>query len=563
MAGNLNENLKDFNLWYRYSASDGLTAGPGSAISLSEDGLICAISGAGLFLKQGASWANLNLLQTEPVGSMVNTSRLVITTGTSIYFYQDKMVSLINTSLSANPVDGLFDNGITWVGDLGNGLISIDATSEISLLPNGPANNELTKLRGLSTRLTALSPAHNAAFNPLKNDAGVSVFENEQWVVYSSSAKESTISIPEFLDVTDAYISDDGSQAIFSSFGYGLLTIEDGISTIIDENSPGSPLENTMPPERNVYISSLSTNYQGVNMLNYEADVPLHRLTNDGQWQSFMPGFTNAKYGSHLLSTPWDDHWIVLNPSFGGGLVLFNESGSSKYLSTQQGNGGLPSSTIHEIILDKENKMWVATDRGVVYYPFPESLIDEPIIDPVLPIYEQNILFSNQKVTALAVDGGNRIWMATDQGAWLFEDDGQTLVANFNIDNSPLLSNSIHDIAIVDATGEVFFATDKGLISFRGTSTAGIEAAEMKIYPNPVYPGYSGLITMERVPENAVVTITDVSGRLVYKTTSEGNTAVWDGRDAYGQTVPTGVYFVFITNEDKSRKQAGKIVFIN
>ena len=40
------------------------------------------------------------------------------------------------------------------------------------------------------------------------------------------------------------------------------------------------------------------------------------------------------------------------------------------------------------------------------------------------------------------------------------------------------------------------------------------------------------------------VKITDVSGNLVYRTTSDGGQAIWTGTDMSGERVSTGVYLV-------------------
>lgn len=50
-----------------------------------------------------------------------------------------------------------------------------------------------------------------------------------------------------------------------------------------------------------------------------------------------------------------------------------------------------------------------------------------------------------------------------------------------------MLSNRIYDVEINHESGEVFFATDKGLVSYRGTATMGSdEFRDVYVYPNPV-----------------------------------------------------------------------------
>ena len=54
--------------------------------------------------------------------------------------------------------------------------------------------------------------------------------------------------------------------------------------------------------------------------------------------------------------------------------------------------------------------------------------------------------------------GATGKWLATlNSGAFLLSPDGRTEVAHFTVDNSPLLSNEVYDIAIDQESGLVFF----------------------------------------------------------------------------------------------------------
>ena len=127
-----------------------------------------------------------------------------------------------------------------------------------------------------------------------------------------------------------------------------------------------------------------------------------------------------------------------------------------------------------------------------------------------------------------------------------------------------MFSDNIYDIEIFGSTGEVFFATDKGLISYMGDATDG-DAYNGPTYafPNPVRPDYTGLIGIKGLAENAEVKITDITGNVVYETLSEGTTATWDGNSLNGKRVQTGVYMVFSSSSDGAQKEVAKILFIN
>ena len=142
--------------------------------------------------------------------------------------------------------------------------------------------------------------------------------------------------------------------------------------------------------------------------------------------------------------------------------------------------------------------------------------------------------------------------------------DGTNELLHFTKENSPLLSNTIIAITIDPNSGEVFIATDKGLISYRSTATAGQEYFhDVYAFPNPVRPGYDGLIAIKGLITNAHVKITDITGNLVYATNAEGGQAIWDGKNFSGEKVQTGVYMVFCTNDDGTKKYITKILFMN
>ena len=141
-------------------------------------------------------------------------------------------------------------------------------------------------------------------------------------------------------------------------------------------------------------------------------------------------------------------------------------------------------------------------------------------------------------------------------------DDGTTQLLNFNEDNSPLLSNEIQSIEVLESTGEVFLGTAKGLISFRGTATeTSATYSNVLVYPNPVKPEYSGPIAIKGLAFNSSVKITDVSGNLVYEGFSDGGQFIWQGTNFAGAKVQTGVYMVFATDVEGKNGAVAKIMF--
>lgn len=119
-------------------------------------------------------------------------------------------------------------------------------------------------------------------------------------------------------------------------------------------------------------------------------------------------------------------------------------------------------------------------------------------------------------------------------------------------------------ISILPKTGEVFFATDNGIISYQGEATEGGNDFEnVYAYPNPVRETYDGPITITGLVNNSDIKITDISGNLVYTTTSLGGRAVWDGKNLNGNRVKTGVYLIFCSDQAGEKTHISKLLFIN
>jgi hypothetical protein len=173
------------------------------------------------------------------------------------------------------------------------------------------------------------------------------------------------------------------------------------------------------------------------------------------------------------------------------------------------------------------------------------------------------------------VDGANRKWIGTrDNGVWLFNADITEVINHFTEENSPLISDYIYDIAVNKPTGEVFIATDKGLVSFQGDATENVDAngktagdacaeKDVTLFPNPVKKGYDGLIAVRGLANNSDVKFVTASGKLVYKTTAKGGMATWNGRTYEGDKAHPGIYLVLSSTEDGKANCVSKLAILD
>ncbi|PSL32887.1 PorZ beta-propeller-like domain-containing protein [Dyadobacter jiangsuensis] len=256
--------------------------------------------------------------------------------------------------------------------------------------------------------------------------------------------------------------------------------------------------------------------------------------------------------------------WTRLPETLGGGILVSNKDGSrKKVLSTSIGTGTLPASKINSLALDQDGFVWFAGARGVGYF-IPDGVLEATRVDAILPIYGQRRLFNNEECTALAVEPGNRKWIGTRTGLYLFNADGTELIRKFTSADSPLPSDVINALRFEAETGLLFVDTPAGMVSYQSDAKAASEhISRVTIFPNPIRPGYSGNVGISGLSSQSTVKITDLAGRLVFETRSEGGLASWNLNDYTGRRARAGIYMVLIVSADGTEQQAGKLAIIN
>lgn len=224
------------------------------------------------------------------------------------------------------------------------------------------------------------------------------------------------------------------------------------------------------------------------------------------------------------------------------------------------------------VLEDLEGNIWIGSSGGPFMLERTQKDSENPTFTQVkVPRNDgtnyADYLLSGIDIASMAVDGANRKWFGTNtNGVYLISADNMTQLQHFTSDNSPLLSNTIKSIAVNPSTGEVFFGTDKGLCSYVSDATqinTEMTSDNVWAYPNPVNPGYTGLITVTGLTYNADVKILSSNGALVAEGRSNGGTFTWDGCDKKGRRVASGVYMVVTATNTGEKGTVCKIAIIN
>jgi ligand-binding sensor domain-containing protein len=553
LAGDLNDNLLDFNNWKRFNT--GVFNGNIQSIATFNNKVYAAINGSGLHRYVTGVWTQEAFLSGLVFSNLAGGNDLLITEGSNVWSLSstDVLTEIISDKIIQPFIAVRNSSGNLWIGDDRNGLLSDHSGSFESYIPDGPtfSGGIRMKFDAASKKIYAVSGGFTSSLVPIGKTELLNGFASGDWNAEATLLDK---------DLTDVEIS--GNKLFLSSHGYGVQITENGSSTLYDETN--SPLVN-LSPGRNVRVTALASSSDGVWVTNAGAIQSLHLYRNDNTWESFsFPAVAAARYPVEIAVDYLGNVWMVLNPGNGGGILVFDREGNqSAYLTEVSGAGGLPSRSVYSIAMDRDGQVWIGTAEGVAYFPDPSRVFTTGI-NAVKPVFENRLLLKDEKVTAIEVDGGNRKWMGTEKGVWLFNAFGEEQIYNFSAENSPLLSDEITDIEINDESGEVFFMTPMGITSFRSTATISeADFNKVKIFPNPVTNHFNGLVGISGLATDATVKITDVSGKLVWQTIASGGTATWDVRDYNGRRAATGMYLVLSTSQDGSESIVGKIAVVD
>ena len=537
LGGDLGENLMDYGNWKRFDT--GVFNSAIQSVATFENDVYAAINGSGIYRYENGGWM-LTTAAGHTFKTLTAGNELIVTEPDSVWLLGAP--DAIAPDLILKPAVTLEDAaGKLWVGDGRNGMVSNKSGVFESYVANGPSfsGGQRLKYDGVS-KLYAVSGGFGANGLSLGKTEYLNFFANGAWSQETAFNDD---------DLTDTESS--GNQLFIGSFGDGVQKIVGGLNAFVNNVSPN--------------VTALARSSAGIWVTNYGASQSLNLLKSDNTWESFsFPAISASRYPVELAVDYLGNVWMVLNPAQGGGILVFDKTGNrTTYLTEVSGSGGLPSEFVYSIAMDRDGFVWIGTERGVAYFSDPSGVFGTSV-NAVKPIYERRFLLRDERVTAIEVDAGNRKWMGSENGVWLFDPFGESQIHYFNVENSPLASNQIVDIETNGKTGEVFFMTEQGIASFRSDATQSDGLFHnVKIFPNPVTAQFNGLVGISGLATDAFVKITDISGKLVWQAQANGGSISWNIRDYNGRRASTGMYLVFSTGQDGSESVVGKIAVVD
>ena len=320
-------------------------------------------------------------------------------------------------------------------------------------------------------------------------------------------------------------------------------------------------------------------------IINNQRDTALQVLRPDGSWYGlYVDAMKNVSTSECINFDSAGRMWMLARRTTGAhtsGVLcldwkgtLDNKDDVSVYRTAAINEDGTNVSleSAYAWAQDLDGKIWIGTEHGMFVVDDPSEWFANSFLITQVKVPRNDgtdladYLLEGVPVTAIAVDAANRKWVGTaDNGLYLINPDGTEILAHYTAADFPLLSDEITSLAIRQSTGEVMIATSLGLCSFQGDASMAFDTLDkgnVKVYPNPVRPEYSGRVVVTGLTLNAEVKILTVGGQLVHRGTSTGGTYTWNICNDSGRRVAPGVYYIMAATADGKNAVAAKVTVI-
>lgn len=499
----------------------------------------------------------------------VNGNSLSITQSGSVTVYNENFANAGTTGFSQALNTGLRAGNNTYGGSALFGLVN--GNNEI--YPDGPFNNKSWSVTVAQNQIWIAPGGITNFFNPQQNPDGFYHFDGNHWIHHTTDEMDQAKDIVDIevnpLDITDVWVSSwfelPSWNPIDANNHIGMFNFKNG-QMVAHYNSENSGLKFRERIGGSVFDESgnlwIGQSFVGDGLRSY-----MIRRNADGTWKSIDLNAAGTNGAGARKPFFYNGYGFLALPRDNSGMKITNME-TVYTIDGSSNHGNLPSPQVTAGAIDASGVLWIGTIAGlrVLYNPIEAVQSDSFQAQPIVIIQNgiPEALLTDIQINDIKVDGANQKWVATETaGVYYFSEDGTSTIFHFTSSNSPLPSNKVNFIAINKSTGEVFFATDKGVVSYRSDAVeVGDSFGDVYAYPNPVRPGYNGEVTIKGLPVDADVRIVDITGNLIYKTKSAGGVAKWDTKNMKGKLVASGIYLVLMTNQDFTQSKQTKIAIV-
>ena len=538
----------------------------------------------------------LSGFSSVPTFMKISSDKLILCTNTKTYIITDADTKEEYSGTFS--WQALTDQGqLFWAADNYEGLQAYKLNggnfekAVSSIQPNSPLHDYSLHLRFAGDRLLVAGGNWNYS-DTFRPGTAMILEPNGTWINFDYNSAQDMFPNEKYRDVTNiAQDPEDENHHYVGTSRSGIFEFRDAkcIGHIGLENSPlKSILPDVAKPQNFVSADGLIYDSEGnlwmLNCIEAAGDSVIRILKPNGQWialptKAELPEVTTA---DKIFFDSSGRVWVNCRRAGSKGIYMLDTNGTlertnddyrfhRETIVNQDGTAYVPDQ-FYDIGEDHDGQIWICTNVGPFIISNPDEFRSSSFTFEQMKVARNDgsgladYLLSGVATTCIAIDGANRKWFGTmNNGVYLVSEDCQEELAHFTTENCPMPDNNVYDIKIHPHTGRVYIATEKGLCSYLSDATEGEEELNrdnLTIYPNPVYPDYSGPITVRGLMENSEVKVVSPNGQIIVSGKSNGGTFMWNGCNSRGRRVASGVYSVIANTKEGKKAVSSKLTII-
>ncbi|MCE1189417.1 MAG: T9SS type A sorting domain-containing protein [Ignavibacteria bacterium] len=516
-------------------------------------GNVIGLASGQLILYKAGTWVNYDAsFPTNIIDIAAKGDSLLLLTKTNQTLVCYKGTTTTLSGLNAS-TSGILAGGSALFFTSSNGIEMYKTPGNLLyFFPDGPQENKIYAMKTGKNGTLYVATG--------KNDAGRGVFIYDGLKWNTINAANSGIASDAVVSV---YARDDGSF-FCGTWGFGFFKVQNGgITSFTTQNTPLRGVPET--PNFLIINGIGDDSRNNLWLLNFKSanNAILSALTPDSTWYDFQYGGGNIDdFLMTMMIDKNDTKWFLTLKN--KQLYYYNENGTLANSSDDVwGVAQLSSSAngeMNAVIADQRGEVWLGTSSGMYLLASPELVYTAKGTVTFSSVYA----LRQYVVTAIAIDGLNRKWVATNRGLLLVSSEGDNILAQYNVDNSPLLTNDIKQLEMDLKNGILYIGTDYGIIAaYTSATQPGADFSALKVYPNPVRLNSASIITFDGLVKDTEIKILDITGReLIHIVTPGSGKAYWNGKDSNGNLLASGIYFAICYDKDGQVLKTTKIAVV-
>lgn len=459
--------------------------------------------------------------------------------------------------------------------------------------PDGPATNCFfhiywqynqlyTPVRGWRTHISILNPAVIETYRPATG-----------WNIFQSPTKDDLGF--NFTDAGDIAVDPRDTAHVMVAAKSGLYEYYAGkfvkrwynanspIKGMNDGNDSGYQIILTIRYDKNGTLWVLNS-YCSNAILRLDQTLGVGGEVTESKWQTLphqeLDQYTD-KYEKYLDNACWDNNgnlWFINLNFYGVAFYSYNPTTDvlTTYTPTYNQDGASlytddGTQFLRDINVDAEGNVWLCGTQGLCYLPARQVGTATNTVQQYKVARNDgsglaDYLLGTVDAQCIAFDQAGRKYVGTvGNGIYVISADNDTELENYTTENSGLMDDDVRGLAIDPSTGTLYCATARGLCSVTTDAVTvpnSLDESNIKVYPNPVTPDYTGMITIEGLTIGADLKITTSTGYIVHEGRTQSALYQWDGLDKHGNRCASGVYNVLISTADGSEGCVAKIAMV-